>query len=81
VADLKSYPSDSAQVGRKSVMMMIESVAVAYDSGCASDAGRSSSWYFQGHCFSKGWRMRGKRGDLSRAKRGRQKESLIGRSK
>jgi hypothetical protein len=75
VADLKSYPSDSAQVSRKSVMMMIESVAVAYDSGCAPDAGRSSSWYFQGHYFSVGWRMRGKRGSFSSQTRKTEGES------
>ena len=35
------------------------SVAVTYDSGCTSDAGHPSSWYFQGHCVSKGCGMRG----------------------
>jgi hypothetical protein len=63
VADLKSYASDSPRVSGRSVMMERTSIVGAYDGGRASDAGRPSSWHFQGHCLSKGWGMReGKRG-------------------
>jgi hypothetical protein len=61
VADLKSYASDRTRVSGRSVLMEVVLVVVIYNGGCAPDAGDPSSWYFQRHCVSREWGMRGGR--------------------